>query len=246
MDPSKFPISRIPLHHAPYTPILPTTLQNTNTNKVAIITGAARGIGRAIAISLASSGANVAILDLSLDNLRETKTLCSEKGVRVVAHACDVTDESRVTEVFSQIAQELGPIDILVNNAGIMPGRPASLITSFSDYWRGVEVNFKGPMLCTLAVLPGMRARKRGCVITIASRAATVDTMLGLGYNDAKAGVTRAMSCLQLELDMDGLGDAVQVYALHPGGVYTDMGANAHAPDVLEKYPELYERREEF
>jgi NAD(P)-dependent dehydrogenase (short-subunit alcohol dehydrogenase family) len=63
-----------------------------------------------------------------------------------------------------------------------------------------------------------MRERKSGCIITIASRAATVDTMLGLGYNDAKAGVTRATHCLQLELDMDGLGEQVHTYALHPGG----------------------------
>jgi NAD(P)-dependent dehydrogenase (short-subunit alcohol dehydrogenase family) len=101
-------------------------------------------------------------------------------------------------------------------------------------------------MLCTLNVLPSMRARKSGCIITIASRAATVDTMLGLGYNDAKAAVTRAIHCLQLELELDGLGEHVHTYALHPGGVYTAMGASAHAPDVLDKYPDLYEKRAEF
>lgn len=102
------------------------------------------------------------------------------------------------------------------------------------------------PMLLTLTLLPSMRARKSGCIITIASRAATVDTMLGLGYNDAKAAVTRATSCLQLELDLDGLGDSIHTYALHPGGVYTAMGASAHSPDVLAKYPQLFEMKEGF
>jgi NAD(P)-dependent dehydrogenase (short-subunit alcohol dehydrogenase family) len=80
-------------------------------------------------------------------------------------------------------------------------------------------------MLCIFEVLPGMRERKSGCIINIASRAASVDTAPGLGYNDAKAAVTRATSCLQLELEGDGLGEYIHTYALHPGGVPTAMGA---------------------
>ena len=246
MDPSKFPVSRIPLKHAPYGPITPENLKDANKGKVAVITGAGRGIGQAIATSLADSGADVAILDLKLEGLDETRKTCEEKGVKVKAFACDVVDEARVKEVFTQIEKDLGPVDVLVNNAGVLFGRPASMINDFSAYWRAVEVNFKGPMLCTLQVLNGMRERRKGCIITIASRAATVDTMLGLGYNDAKAGVTRAVHCLQLELDLEGLGEDVYTYALHPGGVLTDMGAKAHAPDVLEKYPDMFEKREEF
>ena len=246
MDPSKFPVSRIPLHHAPYGPITSEKLHGANRGKVAVVTGAGRGIGQAIAVSLADSGADVAIIDLKQESLEETKKKCSEKGVKVQAYECDVIDESKVKQVFTSISSDLGPIDILVNNAGVLFGRPASMITDFSAYWRAVEVNFKGPVLCTLQVLNGMRERRKGTVITIASRAATVDTMLGLGYNDAKAGVTRATHCLQLELDMDGLGEDVCTHALHPGGVLTEMGANAHSSEVLDKYPDLYEKREEF
>lgn len=70
-----------------------------------------------------------------------------------------------------------------------------------------------------------MRERKTGCIINMASRSATVDTPLGLGYNDAKAAVVRATSNIQLELDRDGFGDQIHTYALHPGGVLTAMGA---------------------
>lgn len=80
-------------------------------------------------------------------------------------------------------------------------------------------------MLCTFEVMPSMRERKSGCIVNIASRSATVDTPLGMGYNCAKAAVVRATSNLQLELDDDGLGEQIHMYALHPGGVMTAMGA---------------------
>lgn len=84
-------------------------------------------------------------------------------------------------------------------------------------------------MLCTFEVMPGMRERRFGAIINIASRAATVDTPLGMGYNCAKAAVVRATSNLQLELDDDGLGEDIHCYALHPGGVMTAMGAGRHS-----------------
>jgi NAD(P)-dependent dehydrogenase (short-subunit alcohol dehydrogenase family) len=120
-------------------------------------------------------------------------------------------------------------------------------------------------MLCTFQVLPTMRERKSGCIINIASRAATVDTPFGMGYNCAKAAVVRATSNLQLELDDDGLGEQIHTYALHPGGVMTAMGAGkfivpgqltripsltydtaAHDPDVVAKYPVLKTQRSEI
>lgn len=80
-------------------------------------------------------------------------------------------------------------------------------------------------MVTTWAILPGMRERKTGIIINIASRAATVDFPFGLGYNSSKAAVARATSTLQEEIDLDGLGETVQTFALHPGGVYTAMGS---------------------
>ncbi len=84
-------------------------------------------------------------------------------------------------------------------------------------------------MLTTWAVLPGMRQRRRGIIINVASRAATVDFPFAIGYNSSKAAVVRAVSTLQEEIDLDGLGDTLQVFSLHPGGVPTAMSNSESA-----------------
>ena len=111
MDPAQFGYSTIPLQHDPYGPILPENLRGTNSGKVAIITGAGRGIGAAIAESLAKSGADIAILDLDVGNLEDTKKACLAHKGKVEAFGCDVTDEARVKEVFEQVEKQLGPIE---------------------------------------------------------------------------------------------------------------------------------------
>lgn len=111
MDPAQFGLSTIPLEHAPYGVISPDALKGANSNKVAIVTGAAQGIGAAIAESLAKSGADVAILDLTLEKLATTKEACQSHGVKVEAFACDVTDAARIDEVFNEVEKSLGPIE---------------------------------------------------------------------------------------------------------------------------------------
>jgi len=247
MDPSLFPVSDPALNHAPYGPILPSALKGTLKGKIALVTGAARGIGRAIALSLANSGATLALLDINLDGLRETAQLVEQAhNTEVSVWQCDIRKENEVGSTVSEIEGSMGGIDILVNNAGKFLARPQSMAT-FGAFWDCVEVNFKATMMFMWFVLPQMRKRRSGVIINIASRAATVDTPMGLGYNDAKAAVVRATSVLQMELDMEELGDKITVYALHPGGVMTDMGAKAHGnTDVMEKFPQLFEAGKDF
>ena len=142
MDPAEFGYSTLEMKHAPYGPITPEALNNSNTGKVALVTGAGQGIGAAIAESLAKSGASVAILDLSVEKLQKTKEACEKQGTKVQAYACDVTDAARIKEVFDAIEKELGNIDVLVNNAGIFEQRPF-IMADFDSFWRQVEVNFK-------------------------------------------------------------------------------------------------------
>ena len=111
MDPAQFGISTRPLQHAPYDAISPETLKDANSGKVAVITGAGRGIGAAIAEALAKSGANLAILDINTDNLINTKKRCLSLGGKVEGFACDVTDAARVEEVLNQVVRQLGPIE---------------------------------------------------------------------------------------------------------------------------------------
>jgi len=111
MDPTEFGTSTLPLQHAPYTAISTSTLAGANEGKVAVITGAGRGIGAAIAESLARSGASVALLDLSLEQLDATQETCRALGVRVAAYACDVTDAEGVERTFGDVERELGDIE---------------------------------------------------------------------------------------------------------------------------------------
>jgi NAD(P)-dependent dehydrogenase (short-subunit alcohol dehydrogenase family) len=111
MDPAEFGFSTIPLEHAPYPAISPETLKGTNKGKVAVITGAGQGIGAAISESLANSGANVAILDLTVEKLAKTKQACQSHDVKVEAYACDVTDEKGVISTLDKIEEDLGPIE---------------------------------------------------------------------------------------------------------------------------------------
>lgn len=111
MDPHEFGHSTLPLQHEPYDLISTSTLAGTNAGKVAVITGAARGIGAAIAQSLAKSGANVALLDISIEDLSATNEACKEHGVNVSVYACDVTESENLAKVFEEVKKDIGKIE---------------------------------------------------------------------------------------------------------------------------------------
>jgi short-subunit dehydrogenase len=115
--------------------------------------------------------------------------------------------------------QTFGPVDILVNNAGVAHGKMAFEET-FEKFWSAIEINLKGTMLCIYEVLQSMRQRKSGCIINMASRAATVDMPRGVSYNSSKAAIVRATASLQEEFEEEGLGQDLHIYCLHPGGVW--------------------------
>jgi NAD(P)-dependent dehydrogenase (short-subunit alcohol dehydrogenase family) len=214
MDPAQFGYSTLPLN-------------GTNKGKVALVTGAGQGIGAAIAEALAKSGANVAILDLKLDNLATTKQACLQHNIKVADFACDVTDSDKVKEVMDQVEKDLGPIDVLVNNAGIFDQRPF-IMSTFDSFWRQIEVNFKAPLMLIHQMLPRMKQRGSGCIINIASRSGTVDVPMTLGYVTSKAALIRATHTLQKEMELEGLDPAIHMYALHPGGVKSAMGGGKY------------------
>jgi NAD(P)-dependent dehydrogenase (short-subunit alcohol dehydrogenase family) len=232
MDPAQFGYSTLPLQHAPYDTISSAILKDANAGKVALITGAGQGIGAAIAEALAKSGANVAILDLKVDNLVQTKKACLQHGVKVIDFACDVTDAAKIKQVMDDVEGKLGPINILVNNAGIFDQRPF-MMSTFDGFWRQIEVNFKAPLMLIHEMLPRMRDRGSGCIINIASRSGTVDVPMTLGYVTSKAALIRATHTLQKEMELDGLDPAIHMYALHPGGVKSAMGGGRSTQQTI-------------
>ena len=138
-------------------------------DQVALVTGGGRGIGRAIAQSLAAAGAVVAVTSRSADELNETVHMIETDGGRAAAYPADVTEAAQMQSTVTAIEALLGPIDVLVNNAG-SPGPLKPLLeTEVNEWWRAMEVNLLGPLLCARLVLPGMVSRRRGRIINVSS-----------------------------------------------------------------------------
>ncbi len=186
--------------------------------KTALITGASRGIGLAIAEAFAREGANLALNARDPVKLQETAdALAAAHGVRVTAHAADVTDRDAMQRMVQNVEAE-GNIDVLVNNAGIHKARPF-LEYTFEDFRDVLETNVYGVLHVTQFVLPAMIARKHGRVINLASTAGKGGTRNQSAYNASKHAVVGLTRCLALEMSAHN----VLVNAICPWVVDTDM-----------------------
>ena len=190
-------------------------------NRVALVTGGSRGIGKAIALALAQAGAAVAI------NYRErageaqaVADTIGKSGGRAAAFGADVSVGTAVQSMVHAVQEGLGAIDILINNAGMSAARGLDDITE-ADFDRTMTVNLKSAFLCTQAVLAGMRARRWGRIVNISSIGARLGSgAVSVAYAAAKAGLEGLMRGYALRLAPDG----VTVNAVAPGLVDTDMG----------------------
>lgn len=192
--------------------------------KTALITGAGRGIGRAIAETMASQGARVAVTDTDIEAARHVAQALPTRGV---AFAMDVTSIGQVRNTVDQTVDEFGQLDILVNNAGYVT------FSTFEDcseaLWdRIVDINMKGPFLCAQAVLWHMKSRRSGCIINMSSLAAkTGGVAAGPPYAASKAGV----SAMTIGLARAVAAHGIRVNAIAPGVIDTQMTASpAHDP----------------
>jgi 3-oxoacyl-[acyl-carrier protein] reductase len=188
-------------------------------NRVALVTGGSRGIGRAVAISLADAGAAVAV------NYREKATEARNvvetiraAGGRAMAGGADVSRAAQVSEMMAACERELGPVDVLVNNAGVGLVRSVDDLTE-EDFDLTIAVNLKSVFLCTQAVVPGMRARKWGRIVNISSGAARGAGGVGPHYNASKAGMEGMTRGYAARLVKDG----ITVNAVAPSLIETDM-----------------------
>ena len=188
-------------------------------DQVALVTGGGRGIGRAIAQSLAAAGAAVAVTSRSADEVNETVRAIEKDGGRAAAYPADVTDAAHIQSAVTAIEASLGPIDVLVNNAG-SPGPLRPLLeTEVADWWRAMEVNLLGPLLCTRLVLPGMVSRRRGRIINVSSGGGANAIPFFSSYVCGKTAVIRLTECLALETKPYGIA----VFSIAPGTVRTAM-----------------------
>ncbi|RNF78645.1 SDR family oxidoreductase [Streptomyces botrytidirepellens] len=195
--------------------------------KVAIVTGAARGMGAAHVRGLAAEGARVAVCDV-LDD--EGESLAGELAHARYCHL-DVTDEAQWRSVVRTVEDTLGPVDVLVNNAGII--HFGGVEEQSPEHFRRIlDVNLVGAFLGMHTVLPGMRARGRGAVVNISSAAGLMGFADGIGYVASKWGV-RGMT-KAAALDMAGTG--VRINSVHPGVIRTPMGESA-SPELFAQQP---------
>jgi 3-oxoacyl-[acyl-carrier protein] reductase len=187
-------------------------------DSVALVTGAGRGIGRAVALALAGEGVHVALMGLTGSHLLAVERELNALGVRSAVLPGDVSDEGSVSRCVAAAEQKLGPIDVLVNNAGVYTHGPVDRLDALV-FDHTIAVNLRGPFLMARAILPGMKSRRRGHVVNVASTAARRGFAGGAAYCASKfglAGLSEAM--LQ-----DVRGHDVRVTCILPSTVATDM-----------------------
>jgi 2-hydroxycyclohexanecarboxyl-CoA dehydrogenase len=177
---------------------------NESPQRVALVTGGARGIGRAIALALAAEGRAVAIGDLLADEAESTASEVEAAGARSVAVPLDVTDAGSVEQAVERVRQELGPIEVLVNNAGWDELKP--FLETDESFWdRVIEINYKGCLRTTRAVLPAMVEAGWGRLVNIGSDAGRVGSSLESVYSGAKAGVIAFTKTIAREVAASGV-----------------------------------------
>jgi NAD(P)-dependent dehydrogenase (short-subunit alcohol dehydrogenase family) len=187
--------------------------------RVALVTGAGRGIGRATAIRLAAAGAKVVAVARSGDELAEVVATISGTGGAAAALECDLGDRSQSSQLIDRAAKLFGPIDILVNNAGVGSSADPRPLADFRDaFWDlTLEVNLTAPYLLSKAVLPHMRAQRFGRIITVASINSRIPSPHAGAYIASKHGVLGLMRSLALEHAAEG----ITVNCVCPGPVRT-------------------------
>jgi 3-oxoacyl-[acyl-carrier protein] reductase len=194
--------------------------------KVAIVTGAGRGIGKGIALALARAGADVVVTDISDDIFEVGKEIEALKS-KALPIKCDVSQLKEADEVKSKVLKEFEKVDILVNNAGIYPQKPFLEMTN-EDWNKVLHVNLDGVFHCTKAVLPIMVQRKYGKIVNIASIAGVVVGFNSLvHYSASKAAVAGFTKSLALEVAPFG----INVNAVAPGPI--DVGEAMQADEVM-------------
>jgi 2-hydroxycyclohexanecarboxyl-CoA dehydrogenase len=174
------------------------------SNRVAMITGGAQGIGRGIALALGVEGFQVAIADLNLGAAEETAKEIVAAGGAAIAVQANITETASVESAVRTITTELGPIDVVVNNAGWDDFMP--FLSTTEDFWdRILDINFKGALRVTKTVVPGMIERGFGRVINIGSDAGRVGSSLEAVYSGAKGGIIAFSKTLAREVATTGV-----------------------------------------
>ncbi len=204
--------------------------------KVAIVTGAGGGFGRAIAARLAEEGAAVAVTSRTQSQLDETVAQITSRGGRALAIVGDATNRADVARVVSETERRLGPVSILVSNAGVPgPFGPIGEIDP-DEWWAAQAIHLRAPMLFASAVLPRMKARRQGCILLISSPRAKMVTPNLSAYCLGKTSQARFVQLLAAEVKDFG----ITAVAVDPGSAITQMAeATINSPAAQRWMPDM-------
>ena len=208
--------------------------------RTAVITGAAGGIGRAIAVSLARRACNLALADIDEIGMAGTADLVRGYGVRVSRHRIDVADRAAVAEFPDIVAAEHSGVDVLVNNAGVAVGGTFEQVSDEDFEWL-FEINFWGVVRMTRAFLPLLRASEDARVVNLSSVYGLVAPPEQVAYSASKFAVRGFSEALRHELEGTGIGVSV----VHPGGIATSIAENARVPAGTSE-EEIARRRKRY
>ena len=194
------------------------------TGRTAVVTGAASGIGRALAVALARRGANLAISDVDTEGLDETVRLCGPAGGKIEPYRLDVADRSAVLAHAEQVVDTFGTVNLVVNNAGVAVGATIE-DTSFDDLDWLLGINLNGVINGTKAFLPHLIASGDGHLVNLSSVFGLIAPAYNGAYSTAKFAVRGFTEALRQEMIISG--HPVKVHSVHPGGIRTNIARNA-------------------
>ena len=206
-------------------------MENFN-GRVAAITGAGSGIGRALARELARRGAHLALSDVNETGLAETVALCEGSGVKVTSQRVDVSDRAAVFAWADRVADEHGKVNLVVNNAGVAL---AATIDegSIEDIEWLMGINYWGVVYGTKAFLPHLKAAGEGHIVNLSSVFGLISVPSQSAYNSAKFAVRGFTDALRMELEVADVG--VSCTTVHPGGIKTNIARNARIDPALQE-----------
>ena len=198
----------------------------TFKGRVAAITGAGSGIGRALAADLARRGAHLALSDIDEASLAETVGLCEGLGVKVTAQQLNVADRATVYSWADRVMADHGQVNLVVNNAGVALAAPVETM-AYEDFEWLMNINFWGVVYGTKAFLPYLKASGEGHIVNLSSVFGLISVPSQSAYNAAKFAVRGFTDTLRMELEIERA--PVSVTTIHPGGVKTNIARHARS-----------------
>ncbi len=200
-------------------------------DKVAVVTGAGSGIGRALARQLADAGARLALADINETGLRETANELGLDDSRLITEAFDVADREAVYRFAERVAGHFGAVHLVINNAGVALGATVERMT-YEDFEWLMGINFWGVVYGTKAFLPHLKAAGEGHIVNVSSVFGLIGVPTQSAYNAAKFAVRGFTESLRQELEMEG--GKVSCTSVHPGGIKTNIARNARMAEGME------------